>query len=120
MAVVRAPGLDAGSPDRVVGRRACPAHGAQESLLASNARWYFVPPTETKTCGAGCGCRSADGTGRAALGRNFEGLGLPADDLASCVTLFHVIRGCNMSCPTCFADASRVPQQLEHLLRARL
>lgn len=105
--IVRTPGLAAGAPDRVVGRRLCPEHGLQESLFASNARWYFVPPESGKSCGASCGCRSADGAKPADLGGNFAKEGLPADDLASCVTLFHIIEGCNLACPTCFASAPR-------------
>jgi uncharacterized radical SAM superfamily Fe-S cluster-containing enzyme len=101
----------AGSPDRVVGRRTCADHGAEETLLASNARWYFTPPTDRKDCGAGCGCHSADGRGKAALGSNAAVASALADDLSTCVALIEIVQGCNLACPTCFADAPRVPSQ---------
>jgi uncharacterized radical SAM superfamily Fe-S cluster-containing enzyme len=107
MDVVRTPGA-VGLPDRVVGRRRCPSHGPHESLLASNARWYFVPPSDEKSCGAGCGCHAASGDAKATLGKNFALEGAFPDTLNTCIALFHIVEGCNLACPTCFADAPHV------------
>lgn len=106
MSVVSVPGSP-GQPDRVVGRRSCPAHGAHESLLASDARWYYVPPLPGESCGSSCGCHAVKGEGKAALGKNFERAGALPDTLNTCVALIEIVTSCNLACPTCFADSPR-------------
>jgi len=75
-------------PARVVERdgavyleKSCPTHGADEALLASDARlfWNAGP---TGGCGAGCLFNH------------------------SCTMIFEITERCNLSCPTCFAASS--------------
>src|SRR6187549_2525940 len=50
-------------PARVVMRRTCRAHGTTESLLSSDARFYWLSKgREQNSCGSGCAC-SADPDG---------------------------------------------------------
>lgn len=96
---------------RVVMRRQCRVHGASESVLASDARFYWLSKGSAENsggCGSGCAC-SADPAGFAGtLGRN----ALTTDTgecerLATCLALIEIVDSCNLACPTCFADSPR-------------
>src|SRR3954454_24775663 len=56
---------------RVVLRRRCPEHGLAEVCLASDARFYWLPPGEPQNaCCGGNACSAGDGAVRGTLGRN--------------------------------------------------
>lgn len=63
--------------------KACPLHGTEEELLASDANLYFHDENPKGACGpSGC-----------ALGH-------------SCTLIFEVTEKCNLTCPTCFTASS--------------
>ena len=96
-------------PARVIMRRTCRVHGMSESLLSSDARFYWLSKgSDENSCGAGCAC-SADPQGfTGTLGRN----ALTPDTgecerLATCLALIEIVDSCNLACPTCYADSPR-------------
>lgn len=96
---------EGGFPGRVVMRRVCPVHGATESVLATDSRFYWVSKGEEAN---GSCCRSAspieprEGT----LGRNAAGRGAdPFETLSTCLALIEIVRSCNLACPTCYAES---------------
>jgi predicted TIM-barrel fold metal-dependent hydrolase/organic radical activating enzyme len=97
---------EGGHPGRVVMRPGCPEHGEHVATLASDARFYWQSfgQREGGCCGGKCG--SADGSGEGTLGRNAEGHeGSPFETLSTCFALIEIVRSCNLSCPTCYADS---------------
>lgn len=68
---------------QVVLTKTCAAHGAEEALLATDARLYWNAGEE-RGCGPG-GC----------CGTNH-----------SCTLIFEITERCNLTCPTCFAGSS--------------
>ncbi len=72
---------------RVFLRKVCGSHGAEEALLASDARLYWNAGARDArdACGSGgCGC----------------GIG------HSCTLIFEITDRCNLTCPACFAASS--------------
>ncbi len=65
---------------RVYLTKSCPTHGAEEALLASDARLYWNAGPE-----GGKGCCSQN---------------------HSCTMMFEITERCNLTCPTCFAGSS--------------
>ena len=63
-------------------RKSCPDHGAQEVLLASDARFYWDDSRKAGACASGC-----------SLGH-------------SCTLIFEITEKCNLTCPTCFTASS--------------
>lgn len=103
------------SDDKVFLERICPEHGEQIYRISSDARLYHeaVGPNLGDCCGGSCGSKTvpAHEEGIAGyMGDNATGAASP-EILASCVTLIEITRGCNMKCPTCFADALDTPQE---------
>jgi uncharacterized radical SAM superfamily Fe-S cluster-containing enzyme len=68
---------------QVVLTKTCATHGAEEALLASDARLYW-----------NAGGRSSGGAG-GCCGTNH-----------SCTLIFEITERCNLTCPTCFAGSS--------------
>lgn len=101
-------------------RRQCRVHGASESLLASDARFYWLSrgsAGNSSGCSdGGCAC-SADPLGYpGTLGRN----ALTSDTgecerLATCLALIEIVDSCNLSCPACYADSPRGALQFHPL-----
>jgi 7,8-dihydro-6-hydroxymethylpterin dimethyltransferase len=94
-------------PGRVVMRRSCPEHGEHVATLASDARFYWKSMGQREEGGC-CGgqCCSADGSSTGTLGRNADGReGSPFETLSTCLALIEIVRSCNLSCPTCYADS---------------
>lgn len=92
------------SPARVVLKRTCPTHGFSEATLASDARFYWISQGDP----ANACCRSANPvlptTGT--LGRNATGhSNSPFEVLSTCIALIEIVRSCNLSCPTCYAES---------------
>ena len=69
---------------RVVLRKRCPEHGAQEALLASDPAFYFRATGPSPGCGPG-GCGPFN---------------------HSCTLMFEITDHCNLTCPTCFAASA--------------
>jgi 7,8-dihydro-6-hydroxymethylpterin dimethyltransferase len=52
------------------------------------------------------GCCSANGDHVGTLGRNAAARGdAPFEELSTCLALIEIVRSCNLSCPTCYADS---------------
>ena len=90
----------------------CAQHGTVESLISSDARFYYLSKGSGETdCGTGCGCaQPALGDRIGFLGRNAT-LEIPKNDpspfhkLSTCLALIEIVDSCNLACPTCFADS---------------
>ena len=97
------------APGRVLLRRTCPEHGDSSACLATDARFYWLAqgkPENSGCCQPGSSCCSADGSAPASLGRNAAGHGeQPFETLSTCLALIEIVRSCNLSCPTCYADS---------------
>lgn len=96
---------EGGFPGRVLMRRVCPVHGATETVLASDSRFYWVSTGDeaNRSC-----CRSASpvDSREATLGRNARGRGdAPFETLSTCIALIEIVRSCNLACPTCYAES---------------
>jgi uncharacterized radical SAM superfamily Fe-S cluster-containing enzyme len=74
----------------VILRKHCSAHGDEEALLASDARFYWTP-TERRAERAGDSISCAG----ACCGTNH-----------SCTLIFEITERCNLTCPTCFTASS--------------
>jgi len=109
-------------PSRVVLHRTCAVHGPMSACIASDARFYWLakgkPENSGKCCEAekaakfevrpasGRACCASDGSLSGTLGRNALGRGTaPFEKLSTCLALIEVVRSCNLSCPTCYADS---------------
>ena len=102
--------------DRVYLRKSCPDHGISESLISSDARFYWLSRGSGSSSGTVCcepqssQAQAASGTGRGTLGRNAL-LNLqprdpePFDKLSTCLALIEIVDSCNLACPTCYADS---------------
>ena len=91
-------------------RRRCPLHGAAETCISSDARFYWLAKGDPNNAGEGdcCGnaCRASDGEVRGTLGRNAHGKGdAPFEKLSTCLALIEIVNSCNLACPTCYADS---------------
>ena len=107
--VRRVSGHDASAPAQVFLERFCPEHGEASVCIASDARFYWLAkgdPENSSGCGAAGTCCSADGELTGTLGRNAAGHGdAPFETLSTCLALIEIVRSCNLSCPTCYADS---------------
>ena len=77
--------------EKVFLQKSCPAHGAEEVLLASDATLYW---NADQSAGPGCG------TGCCSVNH-------------SCTLIFEITEKCNLTCPTCYAGSS--PDHAWHL-----
>ncbi len=105
-----------GIPSRVILRRACAEHGEIGSVIASDARFYWLARGASeageKSGGgsvevSGSACCSADGSQCGTLGRNADpggALGLQ-EKLSTCLALIEIVNSCNLACPTCYAGS---------------
>ncbi len=84
-------------PPRTYMRKYCPDCGVTSSRLSSDARFYFT----TETVGA-CNCDQSD-CSPGLLGENAK----TASQLHTCTLVVEIVRGCNLSCPTCYADSPK-------------
>lgn len=93
-------------PGRVILRRTCPQHGAFESTLATDARFYWLAKGDPANAGICCRPAAPDSTNTGTLGRNAAGRGGGSfEKLSTCLALIEIVRSCNLTCPTCYADA---------------
>ena len=96
-------------PPKVFLHRTCPAHGEFSACIASDARFYWLAkgdPANASCCG-GIACCDADGSSAGTLGRNASAArgDVPFETLSTCLALIEIVRSCNLSCPTCYADS---------------
>ncbi len=90
-------------PPRVYLRKYCPTCGVTSSRIASDARFYYVTEQDTA-----CAC-GTEGCGTAVLGENAK----TASQLHTCTLVVEIVRGCNLSCPTCYADSPKASNDAE-------
>ena len=100
--------------DQVWLTKQCPDHGFFESLVSSDARFYWLSTgaREDPCCsGSTDGCAlPVVGDQIGFLGRNARLKLLPEDPkpfhkLSTCLALIEIVDSCNLTCPTCFADS---------------
>ncbi len=96
--------------EQVVMRRNCPCHGAQEYVLASDARFYWLAQGDPSNTSCGCGptCAPAGSGGKQGyLGANAtDGARFGTiEKLSTCLALIEIVDSCNLACPACFADS---------------
>ncbi|MEO0415594.1 MAG: radical SAM protein [Verrucomicrobiota bacterium] len=94
--------------------RTCPTHGRHETLISSDARFYWLShgsgqPDSCCSSGAPC-AQPAAGDQIGFLGRNATLNLIPEDPqpfqkLSTCLALIEIVDSCNLACPTCFADS---------------
>lgn len=96
-------------PAKVTLHRTCPTHGPSTACLASDARFYWLARgSGSNACcsGGASSCCTAEGAPSGTLGRNAAGHGdAPFETLSTCLALIEIVRSCNLSCPTCYADS---------------
>ena len=109
--------LTGGTTTQVFLQRTCPEHGEASVCIASDARFYWLAhgkpenaePFSFATARAGGpkqACCVATGSPTGTLGRNAAGRGnAPFERLSTCLALIEIVQSCNLSCPTCYADA---------------
>ena len=129
-----------GAPAKVFLKRTCAEHGQFSVCIASDARFYWL--AQGNPANAWCStesaisnlkseitngsCCSANGELAGTLGRNAAGHnGAPFEKLSTCLALIEIVRSCNLSCPTCYADSpAGVGKQLDAVpldeLKARI
>ena len=93
-------------PAKVYLTRTCPEHGSHESLISSDARFYWMAQgSDDNRCDSTCACHAVDERGESGT------LGLNAkqpetiEKLSTCLALIEIVDSCNLTCPTCFADS---------------
>ena len=96
-------------PAKVTLHRTCPTYGPSTACLASDARFYWLARgSGSNACcsGGASSCCTAEGAPSGTLGRNAAGHGdAPFETLSTCLALIEIVRSCNLSCPTCYADS---------------
>ncbi|MBX7142851.1 MAG: radical SAM protein [Oligoflexia bacterium] len=100
-----------GTPSQVVLARECSAHGRQESVISSDARFYWLSHgSRNGACQETCACAAGAPDKLAALGRNaLLPHSTPFEKLSTCLALIEIVDSCNLSCPTCYADSPHLP-----------
>ncbi len=94
-----------GSSVKVYLSRSCPEHGSFDTVISSDARFYWLAKGNPKnSCGAGCAC-SAGGGYDGTLGKNAAVASNHVEVLSTCLALIEIVDSCNLACPTCFADS---------------
>jgi uncharacterized radical SAM superfamily Fe-S cluster-containing enzyme len=90
-------------------RRTCTEHGYQETVLSTDARFYWLAKGDRSggCCGGTCSPVSPEGKD-GYTGQNAGATGGVAgkmEQLSTCLALIEIVRSCNLSCTTCFAEA---------------
>ena len=105
-----------GITSKVFLKRTCVEHGEASVCIASDARFYWLAQGKpgNACCGGETGapnsrltCCASDGSPAGTLGRNSDpgdALGIQ-EKLSTCLALIEIVRSCNLSCPTCYADS---------------
>ncbi len=100
--------------EQIIMRRTCEKHGLHETVISTNARFYWRaegnPLNRGKNASGGCGCGTACSAGGGKdgfLGDNAlnEAKRGTIEKLSTCLALIEIADSCNLSCPTCFADS---------------
>lgn len=93
-------------------QRICPEHGPSETVLASDARFYWLShgastadQPEIQSENRVGSCRSASLEGCAGTMGGNAGSPDVIEKLSTCLALIEIVDSCNLACPTCFADS---------------
>src|SRR6187402_1374835 len=71
---------------RVLLRRTCAKHGASETWISSDARFYWLAQGDPHNqCCGGNACSAGDGAVRGTLGRNAEAIRNSPERLSTCL-----------------------------------
>jgi hypothetical protein len=95
------PGKIVARDGRVYIKKQCVVHGRQEELLEDNAA-YFIRRNEFSRPGSACELQSETDKGCP-----FDCGLCPDHEQHTCIGLIEVNTGCDMCCPTCYAEAGR-------------
>ena len=106
------PGQVVRNENRVMMQRICPEHGPSETVLASDARFYWLSQgasaadqPEIQSDNRIGSCRSASRDGCAGTMGGNAGRPDVIEKLSTCLALIEIVDSCNLACPTCFADS---------------
>lgn len=111
--VAKSDNKNGGENEKIYLRKFCDIHGEQDSLISSDARFYYLSKGSdgATDCGTEYGCaQPAQGDRIGFLGRNAT-LEIKREDpspfhkLSTCLALIEIVDSCNLACPTCFADS---------------
>jgi hypothetical protein len=97
----RVPGKIVARDGRVLIRKHCPVHGRQEELLEEDAA-YFIWRNQFSRPGSACELQA-----RTVNGCPFDCGLCPDHEQHTCIGLIEVNTGCDLRCPTCYADSGR-------------
>ena len=81
--------------------RQCPTHGESLELLEEDAKWHIHKSDYDKP-GTASTCQT-----KAEKGCPYDCGLCPSHDQHTCIGLMEITRRCDMSCPTCFAEAGK-------------
>jgi uncharacterized radical SAM superfamily Fe-S cluster-containing enzyme len=95
------PGKIVARDGRVYIKKQCVVHGRQEELLEDNAA-YFIRRNEFSRPGSACELQTETDKGCP-----FDCGLCPDHEQHTCIGLIEVNTGCDMCCPTCYAEAGR-------------
>jgi uncharacterized radical SAM superfamily Fe-S cluster-containing enzyme len=95
------PGKIVAREGRVFIRKHCPDHGRQEELLEDNAE-YFIHRNEFSRPGSVCELQT-----ETVNGCPYDCGLCPNHEQHTCIGLIEVNTGCDMCCPTCYAESGR-------------
>ena len=92
------------NPPRAYMRKYCNEHGITSSRLSSDASFYHVKQEGQANCCGPAGCLPTE------LGENAK----TASQLHTCTLVVEIVRDCNLSCNTCYADSPKLPHGQDH------
>jgi len=95
------PGKIVARDGRVFVRKHCATHGIQEELLEDNAA-YFIRRNEFSRPGSSCAVQTG-----IVNGCPYDCGLCPNHEQHTCIGLIEVNTGCDMGCPTCYAESGR-------------
>ena len=95
------PGKIVARDGRVFIRKECAVHGRQEELLEDDAR-YFIRRNEFSRPGSTCALQTST-----VHGCPFDCGLCPNHEQHTCIGLIEVNTGCDMCCPTCYAESGK-------------
>ena len=95
------PGKIVARDGRIHIRKHCATHGPQEELLEDNAE-YFIHRNEFSRPGSSCDVQTAT-----VNGCPYDCGLCPNHEQHTCIGLIEVNTGCDMCCPTCYAESGK-------------
>lgn len=92
------------NPPRVYMLKFCPEHGQTDSPISSDASYYYVKKEGEASCCGPSGC------GPTPLGENAK----QEFQLHTCTLVVEIVKECNISCNTCYANSPHAPRKIAH------